>query len=62
MIPKYRLVERSDSNERRIICKGDLQYCLDTLFNCEASNIDSNDHRSRMYIIEKSMVKSTERS
>ncbi len=64
MIPKYKLIERVKtlhkdnlteyySVDSRTVCTGDLQMCLDTLFNCEVSNIDSNDSCSKDYIIER---------
>lgn len=58
MIPEYRLIERSDGiiQGYRIICEGDLDSCLNTLYGCEVSNIDSNDSYNREYTIERMKV------
>ena len=60
VITKYRVVERTGSNKNKLICKGDLQYCLDTLIKHE-SFINSTDSYPRMYIIEVYKTVSTKR-
>ena len=64
MIPKYKLIERTKHIHRdslieyytvdsRTVCTGDLQMCLDTLFNCEVSNIDARDSFTIEYTVVK---------